>query len=98
MVFTTTVLIILHYLNSDNRLICFRCGRGGRIAPVDALDRCCLERAKCYGRQVQKCPDIWSKPYDTMYAWTLLNHMHLCGMFSQQLLAIFTNIHYNKRK
>jgi len=54
------------------------CGRGGRVAPVDAVDRCCLEHAKCYGRQVEGCPDVWSKPYSTMYAWSALEQQPYC--------------------
>lgn len=54
------------------------CGKGGRIAPVDALDSCCLEHAKCYGRQVKPCPDVWQRPYNTMYAWTVLDDTPYC--------------------
>lgn len=56
-----------------------RCGRGGRSAPVDDMDRCCLEHARCYGRTVRQCPDVWKKPYDHMYAWTLLEDEVVCG-------------------
>ncbi|KAK8751810.1 hypothetical protein OTU49_010409, partial [Cherax quadricarinatus] len=54
------------------------CGRGGRSAPVDNLDRCCLDHDKCYGRLVRQCPDVWDKPYDRMYAWTLLQEKVVC--------------------
>ncbi|XP_042206944.1 phospholipase A2 A2-actitoxin-Ucs2a-like isoform X2 [Homarus americanus] len=54
------------------------CGRGGRSAPVDNLDRCCLDHDKCYGRLVSQCPDVWDKPYDRMYAWSLLNEKVVC--------------------
>lgn len=56
-----------------------RCGRGGRSAPVDDLDRCCLEHATCYGRTVRQCPDVWKKPYNQMYAWTVLKDEVMCG-------------------
>ncbi|XP_063872030.1 uncharacterized protein LOC135106701 [Scylla paramamosain] len=54
------------------------CGRGGRSAPVDDLDRCCLEHARCYGRTVRQCPDVWKKPYNQMYAWTVLKEEVMC--------------------
>ncbi|XP_071529086.1 uncharacterized protein [Panulirus ornatus] len=54
------------------------CGKGGRSAPVDNLDRCCLEHEKCYGQTVRQCPDVWKKPYDRMYAWTLLKEEIIC--------------------
>ncbi|KAK3854524.1 hypothetical protein Pcinc_039006 [Petrolisthes cinctipes] len=54
------------------------CGRGGRSAPVDQLDRCCLEQDKCYGRGIRHCPDVWKKPYSRMYAWTLLEGRLVC--------------------
>ncbi|XP_068218509.1 uncharacterized protein [Palaemon carinicauda] len=54
------------------------CGRGGRSAPVDKLDRCCLEHETCYGRAVRECPDVWNKPYQKMYAWTVLDQEVVC--------------------
>nr|XP_027230031.1 uncharacterized protein LOC113821709 [Penaeus vannamei] len=54
------------------------CGRGGRSAPVDNLDRCCLEHEMCYGRTVRECPDVWKKPYNMMYAWTPLDEEVVC--------------------
>ncbi|XP_045600644.1 uncharacterized protein [Procambarus clarkii] len=54
------------------------CGKGGRSAPVDNLDRCCLDHDKCYGRLVRQCPDVWDKPYGRMYAWTLLEQETVC--------------------
>ncbi|XP_071529085.1 uncharacterized protein [Panulirus ornatus] len=56
------------------------CGKGGRSAPVDNLDRCCLEHEKCYGQTVRQCPDVWKKPYDRMYAWTLLKEEIICAL------------------
>lgn len=60
-----------------------RCGRGGRSAPVDNLDRCCLEHEMCYGRTVRECPDVWKKPYNMMYAWTPLDEEVVCGRCSR---------------
>ncbi|KAF2364607.1 Phospholipase A2 domain [Trinorchestia longiramus] len=54
------------------------CGRGGRVAPVDGVDDCCLQHAKCYGRCVRLCPDVWKKPYSTMYAWAILDDALYC--------------------
>lgn len=54
------------------------CGRGGRSAPVDNLDRCCLDHETCYGRAVRQCPDVWKKPYQRMYAWTFLEDEVVC--------------------
>ncbi|CAL4063140.1 unnamed protein product [Meganyctiphanes norvegica] len=54
------------------------CGRGGRSAPVDNLDRCCLEHDKCYGKLIRECPDVWKKPFNHMYAWTVVDTDVVC--------------------
>ncbi|XP_064090515.1 uncharacterized protein LOC135204290 [Macrobrachium nipponense] len=73
---------IIFYANSEEptKFIYYGnwCGRGGRSAPVDNLDRCCLEHETCYGHAVRECPDVWNKPYQKMYAWTFLDKEVVC--------------------
>lgn len=55
---------------------------------MDDLDRCCLEHARCYGRTVRQCPDVWKKPYDHMYAWTVLEDEVTCGKYSFNMVSL----------